>query len=347
MSSSSYKRYIDDPSWAEIRDDYWAVTICTTTAETAATLLKEGVGRVIDVRPLIVRDYQPHGEREIAQAAQTFVLAATSIAVAVALSRGGRVVVHCNNGRSRSPSAVMSFLILFRAQHADTHMFNWIRTAFQWQRPLSQQHSSEFPNISKFEAVLRYIDDNRSGSMIAAAVAERLKEEIAGLDQIQAAMITEALMNWRGMTIEDFNLVLLTDDDQHDGSDLTSFMPRVVRCSREPATMSRSNRRSSSFPVADEERMMQLYPPYPKALSVKQEPDQDSDSDRDGCVVGSKRQAVQQHHEQQSMKTRRRQNEVVMDDNEDPAIGSKEGIRAVGRRTVSFTAAASSSQSRR
>ena len=328
MSSSSYKRYIDDPSWAEIRDDFWAVTICTTTAETAETLKKEGVKRVIDVRPTIVKDDQPNGHRAIAQAANTFVLAATSIAVAVALSRGGRVVVHCNNGRSRSPSAVMSFLMLFRAQHADTHMCNWFRTAFQRQRPISLLHSAEFPNITKFLAVLEYVDRNRNGPMVAAAVAERLQEEVVrlALDPTQAARVTEALMSWRGMTIEDFNLVLLTDDDQHDGSDLTSFMPRVVRCSRESDAMpARSNRRAGSLPVADEARMMQLYPPYPEALRIKQEPHPDSDDGGDGCAVGSKRQAAEQQREQQSTKSRRRQNP------NDPRAGPQDQTSSASR----------------
>ena len=106
---------------------------------------------LIDARGLALKyDVMP-GPRELKRYAQAFVQYACEIAVA--LEMGKDAVVFCKNGRSRSPSAVATFFLLFRGMSLD-EIKKWFGEAYPAQRPTTAKVSSVFPNLEKFDNVL-------------------------------------------------------------------------------------------------------------------------------------------------------------------------------------------------
>ena len=78
-------------------------------------------------------------------------------AISAALWSGKNPLVFCRNGRSRSPSFVAAFFILFRGVTYD-FIRNWMNEVYPAQRPATAKISVDFPN-HKFENVLKYIQD--------------------------------------------------------------------------------------------------------------------------------------------------------------------------------------------
>lgn len=92
--------------------------------------------------------------RQVKKFAQAFVQYAS--AIAVALETGKDAVVYCKNGRSRSPSVVAAFYIIFRGMSLDETK-KWFGEAYPAQRPDTATVSSNFPNLERFENVLQFL----------------------------------------------------------------------------------------------------------------------------------------------------------------------------------------------
>ena len=70
------------------------------------------------------------------------------------LTRTGSVVVHCKNGRSRSPTVILAFFILRGIPR--THAIAFLEQAFQTQRPTIAFRSAAFPNFAKWSSLTLY-----------------------------------------------------------------------------------------------------------------------------------------------------------------------------------------------
>ena len=109
---------------------------------------------LIDTRGLALKfDVMP-GPRELKRYAQAFVQYACEIAVA--LEMGKDAVVFCKNGRSRSPSVVATFFLIFRGMSLD-EIKKWFGEAYPAQRPTTAKVSTVFPNLEKFDNVLQFL----------------------------------------------------------------------------------------------------------------------------------------------------------------------------------------------
>ena len=73
--------------------------------------------------------------------------------VALALANREKVVVHCKNGRSRSPCVILAFFMIFRGLREDIGR-KWLTPTFRQQRPEIAKVSPQFPNYTKFNNVL-------------------------------------------------------------------------------------------------------------------------------------------------------------------------------------------------
>ena len=73
--------------------------------------------------------------------------------VALALASREKVVVHCKNGRSRSPCVVLAFFMIFRGVRQSMGR-QWLTPTFREQRPEIARVSPQFPNFTKFSNVL-------------------------------------------------------------------------------------------------------------------------------------------------------------------------------------------------
>jgi hypothetical protein len=95
-----------------------------------------------------------HAKEELRQAKCFIQLACV---IAEKLKNGKNVVVYCKNGRSRSPSVLASFFLIFRGMPLSS-IFKWFRMAYKTQRPLTNQVSASFPNFDRFGGVLRLLE---------------------------------------------------------------------------------------------------------------------------------------------------------------------------------------------
>lgn len=98
-------------------------------------------------------DVMPEG-REMQKVAAAFVQYASVIVHA--LETGKDAVVYCKNGRSRSPSVVAAFFILYRGVPL-AELKQWFQEAYPAQRPETARVSSTFPNLERFEQVLHLL----------------------------------------------------------------------------------------------------------------------------------------------------------------------------------------------
>ena len=73
--------------------------------------------------------------------------------VALALANRDKVVVHCKNGRSRSPCVILAFFMIFRGLRQSIGR-KWLTPTFREQRPEIAKVSPQFPNFTKFSNVL-------------------------------------------------------------------------------------------------------------------------------------------------------------------------------------------------
>jgi protein-tyrosine phosphatase len=82
--------------------------------------------------------------------------------IARALKRGDNVVVCCTHARSRSPTVIAAFLILFREYSLD-ELERWLPSAYKDQRPkMAFLTNQSFPNLDAFEEVLDILDEASS-----------------------------------------------------------------------------------------------------------------------------------------------------------------------------------------
>jgi len=103
----------------------------------------------------ISRDVNPGPTaREISTFAEAFVQHASVIAMA--LGTGKNALVYCQNGRSRSPSVIAAFFIIFRGVPLG-ELKSWFNEVYPKQRPATARVSAEFPNMSRFEPILMFL----------------------------------------------------------------------------------------------------------------------------------------------------------------------------------------------
>jgi hypothetical protein len=100
-------------------------------------------------------DCTPEHAKEEVRQAKCFIQFACVIAGK--LKNGKNVVVYCKNGRSRSPSVLASFFLIFRGMPLSS-IFKWFREAYKSQRPLTNQVSASFPNFDRFGGVLLLLE---------------------------------------------------------------------------------------------------------------------------------------------------------------------------------------------
>jgi hypothetical protein len=100
-------------------------------------------------------DCAPEHAKEEVRHAKCFIQFACVIAGK--LKNGKDVVVYCKNGRSRSPSVLASFFLIFRGMSLSS-IFKWFRKAYKDQRPLTNRVSASFPNFDRFGGVLRLLE---------------------------------------------------------------------------------------------------------------------------------------------------------------------------------------------
>ena len=88
------------------------------------------------------------------------------------LERYGVVVVHCKNGRSRSPTVILAHFIISGMKRE--FATDWLEHAFQAQRPTIASKSCDFPNFSKFFNVTVALakDVSESAPWISQRIAE-------------------------------------------------------------------------------------------------------------------------------------------------------------------------------
>ena len=103
------------------------------------------------------------------------------------LECSGLVVVHCKNGRSRSPNVILAYMVL-------SHLFpnctknltlsfatDWLTTAFREQRPTIASGSANFPNFGKFQNVIKALE--MDVFVKAPWIGERIAENMARLTE--------------------------------------------------------------------------------------------------------------------------------------------------------------------
>ena len=134
----------------------------------------------------------------------------------------GKVVVHCKNGRSRSPQVILAFMMLRGIPRE--HCIQWLTLAFRTQRPTIHDKSAAFPNFQKFAnvtvALEKRCSDHRSD------IESRVKTNISNTDDVY---LSGAPWNGTWGKPTNFNMFL----------SVTSFCPA-------PGTYSTSGTRSKS-----------------------------------------------------------------------------------------------------
>ena len=98
----------------------------------------------------------------------------------VNLSHYQHVLVHCKNGRSRSPTVILAYMILFGGLSRD-HAMQWLTNAFREQRPTISNHSADFPNFPKFESVLVALEKSCSTDLGRAEIKKRIDKNMLSL----------------------------------------------------------------------------------------------------------------------------------------------------------------------
>lgn len=109
-------------------------------------------------------DELPWSTHSVREFASVFIHFATAIAIVASMEgfshliMDKRVILYCKNGRSRSPSIIAAFFILFRGFTFE-EVEDWFLEAYPAQRPETQAISVQggFPNLKRFEQVLQLI----------------------------------------------------------------------------------------------------------------------------------------------------------------------------------------------
>jgi hypothetical protein len=100
-------------------------------------------------------DERPNSKVERRKVATKFLLLACLIEYHL---HRGHVIVYCKNGRSRSPSALMAFFVLFRGFPLEHSVLPWFQEAYAKMRPATATVSKDFPNYNKYCESLKMIE---------------------------------------------------------------------------------------------------------------------------------------------------------------------------------------------
>ena len=93
------------------------------------------------------------------------------------LRRYGKVIVHCKNGRSRSPTVILGFMVL-RGLGRE-HALQWLTTAFRDQRQTIARNSAEFPNFPKFASVIVALETRCSTESSRLKIEQRVDRNMS------------------------------------------------------------------------------------------------------------------------------------------------------------------------
>ena len=122
--------------------------VCANKTHISPAWIRQFVGKqthTIDVTRRFTHD-QFVGAKKVQEFAA--MLVDYSCEMHKALMKTKRVIVYCKNGRSRSPCVILAFFLL-RGMSRD-HAVDYLRLAFQTQRPTVHSRSANFPNFDKF-----------------------------------------------------------------------------------------------------------------------------------------------------------------------------------------------------
>lgn len=100
-------------------------------------------------------DERPNSYAERCKVALKFLLLACLIEYHL---HRGHVIVYCKNGRSRSPSALMGFFVIFRGFSLEHNVLPWFQEAYAKMRPATAAVSTDFPNYNKYCESLKMIE---------------------------------------------------------------------------------------------------------------------------------------------------------------------------------------------
>ena len=113
--------FVVDSDFCSLFDPFTGVVLSVGAAYAAEDLIRsnkencDGLRHVMDVRKFLPWDQRPENGKEEESVMNTFITLTTIIAInLLQREQHERFVIHCRNGRSRSPSVVAEFFILFR-----------------------------------------------------------------------------------------------------------------------------------------------------------------------------------------------------------------------------------------
>jgi hypothetical protein len=113
-------------------------------------------------------DARPNPGLETIKIQNALVDFATHLYLLVNYSKREHVIIHCLNSRSRSPSVLLAYFVLFRGIQLEKAK-KWLHMAFQSQRPIITRVSSDVPKFFKFEDVIRSLKNyNRLNARVRA-----------------------------------------------------------------------------------------------------------------------------------------------------------------------------------
>ena len=150
------------------------------------------------------------------------------------LKRFGKVIVHCKNGRSRSPTVILAFMMLRGL--SKEHATSWLTTAFRSQRITIASRSVEFPNFPKFESVISALAIRCSTESSRLEIDKRVEHNFNTFSSTSSSSSSSSLNHLNGLPFSGSWLV---------PERLKGKLPSTSFCSA-PSTMSISKSDSSS-----------------------------------------------------------------------------------------------------
>ena len=150
------------------------------------------------------------------------------------LKRFGKVIVHCKNGRSRSPTVILAFMMLRGL--SKEHATSWLTTAFRSQRITIASRSVEFPNFPKFESVISALAIRCSTESSRLEIDKRVKHNFNTFSSTSSSSSSSSLNHLNGLPFSGSWLV---------PERLKGKLPSTSFCSA-PSTMSSSKSDTSS-----------------------------------------------------------------------------------------------------
>lgn len=149
----------------------YVLSVCTNTAANAAKDMP-----ILDFRG--IWDQMPSGNSEVRKVGENFLRGAVRIALYIVGNNFGatEIILHCRNGRSRSPAVVMAFFVLFRGM-TQQDVDRWFQIVFPSQRPETAKCSAPgiFPNTAKFANAIEFLSEHRNSESTRASVIENIE----------------------------------------------------------------------------------------------------------------------------------------------------------------------------